>query len=416
METRKGPAGPHVHPRWTAHHSGLAATVLESIVTDEHATRAAGARYRDLFEAAPEPYLLTDATGTIRLANARAVELLDAPRPAVEGHDLASFVAPASRDGLQRQLARAAAGRGIHAWEMHLDGATRDTVLASIEPYTHPHGETELRWVLWDALPLDLSRGRLNRLLEDSQGDAASLRALAEWQASLLGAAAEDMETPLAVIAATLESLLQDGAQVATPVARSMLERASRQVLRLRRLLPTLLQLGRLQLEGPGADRRDVSLRQVTDEVLHDLDPLAPEVAYHFAVDRVRVDRDQLARMLVELVKHLAEHGPATGRIRIGAEPRGVDAELYLEVPGYRLADDARQVVFSPFPAAGRGGEDTDGGSLGLSLVAVFARMHGGRAWVQDAPDGASSFRVLLSNALPDADRRVDPADPGDPA
>lgn len=387
-------------------------------MTDEQDTRAPDDRYRNLFEAAPEPYLLTDATGTIRLANGRAVELLDAPRPAIEGHDLASFVAPASRDGLQRQLARAAAGRSIHAWEMHLDGATQDAVLASIEPYTSPHGEgeTELRWVLWDALPLDLARGRLNRLLEDSQGDAASLRALAEWQASLLGAAAEDMETPLAVIAATLESLLQDGAQVSTPVARSMLERASRQVVRLRRLLPTLLQLSRLQLEGPGADRRDVSLRQVTDEVLHDLDPLGLEVSYHFAVDRLRVDRGQLARMLVELVSHLDEHGPATGRMRIGAEARGVDAELYLEVPGYRLADGAQQVVFSPFLGAGRGGQDTDGGNPGLSLVAVFARMHGGRAWVQDAPDGASSFRVLLSNALPDADRRVDLAGHTDPA
>lgn len=390
--------------------------MLDSTVTDEQVTRTPRDRYRDLFEAAPEPYLLTDATGTIRLANTRAVELLDAPRSAIEGHALASFVAPASRDGLERQLSRAAAGRGIHAWEMHLAAATEDTVLASIEPCTGPYGETELRWVLWDALPLDLARGRLSRLLADSQGDAASLRALAEWQASLLGAAAEDMETPLAVIAATLDSLLEDGAEVSTPVARSMLERASRQVVRLRRLLPTLLQLGRLQLEGPGADRRDVSLRQVTDEVLHELDPPAREVAYHFAVDRVRADRDQLARMLVELVGHVAEHGPTAGRMRIGAEARGVDAELFLEVAGYRLPGDVQQVVFSPFLGTGRGGEDADGGDLGLSLVAVFARMHGGRAWVQDAPDGASSFRVLLSNALPDADRRVDPADPGDPA
>lgn len=274
-----GPASP-VHPRWTSPHSGFAATVLDPTVTDEQVTRTPGDHYRDLFETAPEPYLLTDATGTIRLANTRAVELLGAPRAAIEGHRLGSFVAPASRGGLQRQLARAAAGRGIHAWEMHLAGAAPDTVLASIEPRTGPHGETELRWVLWDALPLDLARGRLERLLEDSQGDAASLRALAEWQASLLGAAAEDMETPLAVISATLDSLLEDGTQVSTPVARSMLARASRQVVRLRRLLPTLLQLGRLQLEGVGTDRRDVSLRQVTDEVLHDLDPLTREVAY----------------------------------------------------------------------------------------------------------------------------------------
>lgn len=381
-------------------------------MTDDRATRTSGDRYRDLFELAPEPYLLTDAAGWIRLANARAVELLDVARSEVVGHDLATFVAPESRNGLERQLARAADGRGIHAWELHLVGATEPTVLASVEPYTGPHGEVELRWVLWDARPLDLVRGRLNRLLEDSQGDAASLRALAEWHGSLLGAAAEDMETPLAVIASTIDSLMEDGARISTPVAQSMLERASRQVVRLRRLLPTLLQLGHLQLESPGADRHDVSLRQVTEEVLHDLDPLERDIDHHFAVDRVRADPAQLARVLMELVTHVTEHGPDAGTMRIGAEAHGVDVELFLEVAGYRLADDVQQVVFSPFLGAGRGGGNTDGEDLGLSLVALYARMHGGRAWVQDAPDGASSFRVLLSNALPDADRRVDPVGP----
>lgn len=373
--------------------------------SDEPAT---GDRFRELFELAPEPYLLTDVDGRIRLANARAVELLGSPRSEVDGHDLSEFVAPGSRDELARQLIRAAHGQGIHAWELDLVGATQPRVLATVEPDAGRGGDRELRWVLSDALPLELIRGRLNRLLEDSQGDAASLRALTEWQASLLGAAAEDMRTPLAVIASTIESLLDDGVRISTPVARAMLERTAQQVTRLQRLLPTLMQLGRLQLESPGATRRDVSLRQLVDEVLHDLDPLDREVTFDFTVDQVRADPVQLGRVVLELVTHCSEHGPDATPMRIGAESRGVDAELFLEVTGYRLAEDLRQVAFSPFVGTGRGGGDADGEHLGLALVASFARMHGGRAWVQDAPDGASSFRVLLSNALPDADPRVD--------
>jgi signal transduction histidine kinase len=33
---------------------------------------------------------------------------------------------------------------------------------------------------------------------------------------------------------------------------------------------------------------------------------------------------------------------------------------------------------------------------IGLSLVARFAELHGGRAWVQEREGGGSSFRVLL--------------------
>jgi K+-sensing histidine kinase KdpD len=33
---------------------------------------------------------------------------------------------------------------------------------------------------------------------------------------------------------------------------------------------------------------------------------------------------------------------------------------------------------------------------IGLSLVAQFGELHGGRAWVQDRPGGGASFRVLL--------------------
>lgn len=369
------------------------------------AAPAHGDPYRDLFERALEPYLLTDAAGVIRVANARALQLFATTRDDVEGSSMAAFLHPDERAALQGQLERAATGSGIHAWEVRLaPGATEPRVLASAEPFTGGGNGIELRWVLWDAMPLELVRSRLRRLLEDSQDDAAMLRALAEWQASVLGSAAQDMRTPLSVISSTIDSLLEDGTSMADPAARALLGRASDQVMKLRRLLPTLLQLGRLQLEDGGTDRQEVAMGVLVDESLHDLGPLDREVTYQFEVDTLRADPVQLARVLVELVTHATEHGPPGARLSIGTHARGVDVELFLDVDGYEVPPDAREVMFSPFLGTGRsGGEEADGDTLGLSLVAVFARMHGGRAWVQDAPRGGASFRVLLSNALPDS-------------
>ena len=359
------------------------------------------ADYRALFDDAPEPYLLTDTEGRVLLANERAHDLLGAE--VLEGSAMTEFLAPSDHDGLRQQLARAARGDGIHAWEVRLDDrATESHVLVSIEPTDGDRGQRELRWVLWDAMPLALVRDRLTRLLDDARGDAASWRALAEWQATLLGAAARDMRGPLDVIDATVGSLLEADEGLDAPVARSMLERAADQVLRLRRLLPTLLQLGRLQLEGHDVHRRTVDLQELTARVLLDLGASAGDVELALAAPRVRADPEQLARVLVELFGHADQHGPPDAAMHFASVPRGVDVELRLDVEDYTMADDVREVVFSPFLGTGRGGEDANGEDLGLSLVAVFARLHGGRAWVEDAPDNGTSFRVLLSNALPD--------------
>ncbi len=40
---------------------------------------------------------------------------------------------------------------------------------------------------------------------------------------------------------------------------------------------------------------------------------------------------------------------------------------------------------------------------IGLSIVAAFAELHGGRAWVEDRPGGGSSFRITLPGPTTEA-------------
>ena len=59
-----------------------------------------------------------------------------------------------------------------------------------------------------------------------------------------------------------------------------------------------------------------------------------------------------------------------------------------------------------------RGPEATElpGSGIGLSLVARFAELHGGRAWVEDRRGKGASFRVFL----PDAPSSMDEPGPAD--
>src|SRR6185369_16498068 len=68
-------------------------------------------RYQDLFEFAPDAYLLTDPNGVIREANQAAAALLRVPSELLAGMPLPSFVAQEDRPCVRHELAQFARGR-----------------------------------------------------------------------------------------------------------------------------------------------------------------------------------------------------------------------------------------------------------------------------------------------------------------
>jgi signal transduction histidine kinase len=62
---------------------------------------------------------------------------------------------------------------------------------------------------------------------------------------------------------------------------------------------------------------------------------------------------------------------------------------------GPGIPEKDRDAVFELFSRV-ENGSHVPGTGIGLSLVAQFTALHGGRAWVVDNPGGGASFRVLL--------------------
>ena len=57
-----------------------------------------------------------------------------------------------------------------------------------------------------------------------------------------------------------------------------------------------------------------------------------------------------------------------------------------------------REAVFGPFRQGPGAPEHAPGVGVGLALVARFAELMGGRAWVDESPAGRASFRACLAD------------------
>jgi signal transduction histidine kinase len=115
------------------------------------------------------------------------------------------------------------------------------------------------------------------------------------------------------------------------------------------------------------------------------------------------VDADQAERIIENLVTNAVRYTPPETPIWVAVEPFEAGALIRVEDAGPGVRDDLKATIFEPFRQGDEVVAHSPGVGIGLSLVARFAALHGGRAWVEDRAGGGASFRVYLPYETPAA-------------
>lgn len=106
----------------------------------------------------------------------------------------------------------------------------------------------------------------------------------------------------------------------------------------------------------------------------------------------IRGDRRRLARVIANLIDNGLAYGGGDLEVSV-LVPEGTFGRLVritVEDHGPGVAPDERELIFERFArgaAAGRR-SGSEGAGLGLSLVQEHVKLHQGRVWVEDRPDG----------------------------
>jgi len=239
---------------------------------------------------------------------------------------------------------------------------------------------------------------QLAAALERERAAAEHLRAVDEMKTTFLQAVSHDLRSPLTTILGIALTLERGGAGgLPADEAADLLHRLSANARKLDGLLGDLLDLDRLARGTLTPRRQLVDIGALTRRVVEDA---GVNQEHAVVVDaptvRIAVDAPKIERIVENLVANAAKHTQAgtTIWVRVQRQRDGVLLLVEDERPG--VPAQLREQVFQPFHKGRNIADHAPGSGIGLALVAQFASLHGGRAWVQDRPGGGASFRVFL--------------------
>ncbi len=92
----------------------------EELVASRQSLEAERQRSSNLFESAPDAYLVTDVSGTVREANQMAYRLFSAPAEYLEGKPLVAFTASEDRRSFRRHLNQLPRSDIVVEWETRM--------------------------------------------------------------------------------------------------------------------------------------------------------------------------------------------------------------------------------------------------------------------------------------------------------
>src|SRR4249920_15937 len=219
------------------------------------------------------------------------------------------------------------------------------------------------------------------------------LRALDEMKNTFLEAVSHDLRTPLTSILGSAVTLEQSGLDIPREDAIDLLQRIASNARKLEGLLGDLLDLDRLQRGIITPQRRPIDVGALVRGAAREFAQLGGREIECGSDELIaNVDPPKVERIVENLLSNASRHTSPDSRIWARVDRR--EDGVLVVVP-----DELKDAIFEPFRQGPGPASTSPGVGVGLSLVARFAELHGGRAWVEDRPGGGASFKVLLAEA-----------------
>jgi len=233
---------------------------------------------------------------------------------------------------------------------------------------------------------------------------ADRLRAADAMKDTFLRAVSHDLRTPLTAMLGVAVTLERTRLNLPREQALDLVAMLVEKTRKLERLLKDLLDLNRLEEGVLEPNRSLTDVRELVHRVVTEVDQLAGwPIDIEAEPIQAFIDGPKVERIVENLLLNTTRHTPPGTRVWVKALARGADLELIVEDAGPGVPAELAGTIFEAFRRGGAAAPTmahARGVGIGLSLVARFAALHGGQAWVDERWGGGAAFHVLLPDVV----------------
>lgn len=234
------------------------------------------------------------------------------------------------------------------------------------------------------------------------------LNKIENYRKEFIGDISHELKTPIFAIQGFVETLL-NGALHDKEVNEVFLKKTMRNVNRLIFLTNDLMEISKLETGELKSSKSDVYLRDIVLDVMESLQYKAQKEEIEIRLKdfsknlQVRVDRNQIKQVLINLIENGMKYNRAGGHVEIGTEENGgKDGKVVLYVRDNGIGidpDDLDRVTERFFRVDKSRSREKGGTGLGLAIVKHIIEAHGEKLFIESKPDMGSTFSITLTKA-----------------
>lgn len=392
----------------------------EELLATLQVVEAERQRFQELFEFAPDGYLVTDAQGTIQEANRAAGTLLAVRPDRLAGRPLIVYIAEGDREIIQAQLAQPMQLEQMQDREVRLkprNGASFSAAVTVAVVRDREGGAEGLHWLLRDITKhkrtedeLAEHRHHLEELLAERtrELEAANehLGTLSRARGQFISSISHELRTPISSLKLYHAMLKPDAENFDAHVA--VLKRETE---RLHRLIEDMLYLSHLYQEEAALKLVVTDLNALSAQYVSYHVPLAEERGLMLTftgeadLPSVQASERLLGHAISILLTNAFNFTPEGGQIKVSTQSREAQGKLRISVTvsdnGPGIPSNEQPHLFERF-SRGRVvlQTGTPGAGLGLATAKEIVDRHGGHIEVTSEEDVGSTFAIVLPIAF----------------
>jgi len=231
--------------------------------------------------------------------------------------------------------------------------------------------------------------------------DITDIRRLEEMRKEFVGNVSHELKTPLTSIKGYVETLLDSNPD--QKVSRSFLSIIREEANRLQRLIEDLLSLSRLESKSDYASKEQVDMIEVINDTVFLLGEKARRKSIALESDLpnslplIDANRDQMSRLIINLVDNAIKYTPKSGKVDIKVYNSNKKIIIEVEDNGIGIPEKDLPRIFERFYRVDKARSRKLGGTgLGLSIIKHIIEEHQGQISVESEPQQGTKFKVEL--------------------